>query len=51
MLQQIEISRLDLRFEGHRLKNKEAEMKLLTSISENGIRRIGLKVLVFHLLV
>lgn len=38
MLQQIEISRLDLRFEGHRLKNKEAEMKLLTSISENGIR-------------
>jgi ParB/RepB/Spo0J family partition protein len=38
MLQQIEISRLDLRFEGHRLKNKVAEMKLLTSISENGIR-------------
>ncbi|ETR69469.1 MAG: putative ParB-like family protein [Candidatus Magnetoglobus multicellularis str. Araruama] len=38
MLQQIEISKLDLRFEGHRLKNKEAEMKLLTSISENGIR-------------
>ena len=38
MLQQIEISRLDLRFEGYRLKNKVAEMRLLTSISENGIR-------------
>ncbi len=38
MAEQVEISSLDLRFEGYRLRNKAAERVLLASISENGIR-------------
>jgi hypothetical protein len=38
MIEQVEISSLDLRFEGYRLKNKRAERVLLASILENGIR-------------
>jgi hypothetical protein len=38
MIEQVEISSLDLRFEGYRLKNKRAEMVLLASILENGIK-------------
>ena len=38
MVEQVEISSLDLRFEGYRLKSKAAERVLLASISENGIR-------------
>jgi len=38
MGKQMEISNLDLRFEGYRLKNKAAERILLASILENGIR-------------
>jgi hypothetical protein len=38
MIQQVEILSFDLRFEGHRLRNKVAERILLASISENGIR-------------
>jgi hypothetical protein len=38
MVQQVEISSIDLRFEGYRLRNKAAERILLASISENGIR-------------
>jgi hypothetical protein len=38
MIQQVEILSFDLRFEGHRLRNKAAERILLASISENGIR-------------
>jgi hypothetical protein len=38
MVQQVEILSFDLRFEGHRLRNKAAERILLASISENGIR-------------
>jgi len=38
MIQEVEISSLDLRYQSHRIKNAEAEKKLLTSIQENGIR-------------
>ena len=38
MVQQVEISSFDLRFEGYRLRNKAAERILLASIAENGIR-------------
>ena len=38
MAEQVEISSLDLRFEGYRLKNRAAERVLLASILENGIR-------------
>lgn len=38
MILQVEISRFDLRFEDHRLRNQAAERILLASISENGIR-------------
>jgi len=38
MVKQVEILSFDLRFEGHRLRNKAAERILLASISENGIR-------------
>ena len=38
MIEQVEISSLDLRFEGYRLKNKRAETALLVSILENGIK-------------
>lgn len=38
MVEEIEISKLDLRFEGCRIKNKGAEADLLSSIAENGIR-------------
>ncbi len=38
MVQGVEISSFDLRFEGYRLRNKVAERILLASISENGIR-------------
>jgi hypothetical protein len=37
MIEQVEISSFDLRFEGHRLKNKAAERVLLASILEKGI--------------
>jgi len=35
---EVEISQIDLSFEGHRLQNKVAERALLASILENGIR-------------
>ena len=38
MIKQIEISSLDLRYEGYRLKSKIAEKILLASIIEHGIR-------------
>jgi hypothetical protein len=38
MTEQIEISSLDLRFEGYRLKNQAAERALLASIASKGIR-------------
>ncbi len=38
MAEQIEISSLDLRYEGYRLKSPGAEKTLLASILENGIR-------------
>lgn len=38
MIESLEISSLDLRYEGCRMKNKVAEMGLLASISANGIR-------------
>jgi hypothetical protein len=38
MIQEVEISSLDLRYQSHRMKNAAAEKKLLTSIQENGIR-------------
>ena len=38
MIEQVEISSFDLRFQGYRLKNKAAERVLLVSIMENGIR-------------
>ncbi len=38
MIQEVEISSFDLRYQSHRMKNAEAEKKLLTSIQENGIR-------------
>jgi len=38
MVEEIEISSLDLRYEGCRLKNKVAEKGLLLSIAENGIQ-------------
>lgn len=38
MIEQVEISGFDLRFQGHRLKNKAVEKVLLASIAENGIR-------------
>ena len=38
MPEQVEISCIDLRFEGYRLKNKAAERALLASIAEKGIR-------------
>ncbi len=38
MVEEVEISSLDLRYQSHRMKNATAEKKLLTSIQENGIR-------------
>ncbi len=38
MVERVEISSFDLRFEGYRLRNKTVERILLTSISEIGIR-------------
>jgi hypothetical protein len=38
MIQEVEISSFDLRYEGYRMKNPTAEKALLTSILENGIR-------------
>jgi len=38
MIQEVEISSFDLRYQSHRMKNAEAEKKLLTSIQESGIR-------------
>lgn len=38
MIQEVEISSFDLRYEGYRMKNPTAEKTLLTSILENGIR-------------
>jgi hypothetical protein len=38
MLQNIEISELDLRYESFRIKNPVCERKLLASVQENGIR-------------
>ncbi len=38
MVEQVEITRFDLRFEGCRLRNSAAEKILLASILENGIR-------------
>ncbi len=37
MIEQIEISSLDLRYEGYRLKSRQAEKALLASIIEHGI--------------
>ncbi len=37
MTQEIEISKLDLRYESHRMKNPEGEAELLSSISQRGI--------------
>jgi hypothetical protein len=38
MVQKVEISSFDMRFEGYRLRNQVAERTLLASIFENGIR-------------
>lgn len=38
MVEQVEISSFDLRYEGYRLKNPKEEKSLLTSILEHGIR-------------
>ena len=38
MIEEIEISSLDLQFESYRLKDKAAERALLTSILEKGVR-------------
>src|SRR5437016_4020795 len=38
MVEEIEITNLDLRYEGCRMKSRVAEMGLLASISVNGIR-------------
>jgi hypothetical protein len=38
MIQEVEISSFDLRYESHRMKNPTAERALLSSILENGIR-------------
>lgn len=38
MVENVEISSFDLRFEGHRLKNEVSEGRLLASISQTGIR-------------
>jgi hypothetical protein len=38
MVEQVEISSFDLRYEGYRLKNPKEEKSLLTSILEKGIR-------------
>jgi hypothetical protein len=38
MVEQVEISSFDLRYEGCRMKNKAAERRLLCSIVEQGIR-------------
>jgi hypothetical protein len=38
MIEQVEISSFDLRYEGYRLKNPKEEKSLLTSILEHGIR-------------
>jgi len=38
MIEQIEISSLDLRYESYRMKSPGAEKVMLGSISENGIR-------------
>ena len=38
MFEEIEISSLDLRFEGYRIKSRRAEQALLVSIIEHGIR-------------
>lgn len=35
---QVEISNLDLRYEGYRLKSAQAERQLLNSIIEHGIK-------------
>ena len=38
MIHQVEILRLDLRYESYRLKSLEAERRLLNSIIEHGIK-------------
>jgi len=38
MIEQVEISSLDLRYESYRMKSPGAEKALLGSILENGIR-------------
>ena len=38
MHQEIDISSLDLRYEGHRMKNRNTEKRILSSIIDNGIR-------------
>jgi hypothetical protein len=38
MVEEVEISSFDLRYQNHRMKNAAAEKKLLASIQENGIR-------------
>ena len=38
MIEQVEISSLDLRYESYRMKSPGAEKMMLGSISENGIR-------------
>lgn len=38
MTQQVEISSLDLRYQGYRMQNRHAEKRLLLSVLENGIR-------------
>ena len=38
MIEQIEISSLDLRYENYRLKSRIAEKALLASIIEHGVR-------------
>jgi hypothetical protein len=39
MLRDVEISMIDLRFEGHRLRDRAQEAKLLVSIRERGVER------------
>jgi predicted transcriptional regulator len=53
MVQEVEISNIDLRFEGYRLKNKAAERNLLASIIENGIKEPlqGVKLDSVHILL
>src|SRR3990172_4182091 len=38
MMEQVEVSNLDLRYQGYRMRNRHAEKTLLMSILEHGIR-------------